>query len=214
LHCPLHSRKDDSVLYRNAAAPWLFAAGGVVLGLVGLRAFSTMTRRTRAGVADASGDSETRDPAPTRAPDSAPAPSSEHAAAQHSGENVSPTEDGQSPQMQPRAFSREAYDEELEVALNGSAPIIGDAYDAVAPDELATEWLSRATQGAMLASPGEPLDPEVAELLRDAGLSLVSEGSLNFASPDELEAAVGIDLEGTEDQFELEFDYSGVMSRQ
>ena len=116
--------------------------------------------------------------------------------------------------MQRRAFDQAALDEELEVALNGSAPIIGDTYDAVAPDELATEWLSRATQGAMLASPGEPLDPEVAELLRDAGLSLVSEGSLNFASADQLEAAVGIDLEGTEDQFELEFDYSGVMSRQ
>jgi hypothetical protein len=173
-----------------------------------------MKRRGRAGVAEPTSDSETRDPPLTRAPDSAPAPISEHAASQHSGENVSPQEDGQSPLTQRRAFDQEALDEELEVALNGRAPMIGDAYDAVAPDELATEWLSRATQGAMLPSPGEPLDPEVAELLRDAGLSLVSEGSLNFASPDQLEAAVGIDLEGTEDQFELEFDYSGVMTRQ
>lgn len=190
------------MLYRNAAAPWLLAAGGVALGLVGFKAVSTLTRRGRA-----------RDAGPSSDAESPRAQHSDDAASQHSGENAAP--ELRHSVVQQRAFDQALLDEEIGgAAIDANERIPGDSYDAVAPDSLASEWLSRATEATVVFPSDQPIDPELAELLRDAGMSVVSEGSLNFASPDELEAAVGIDLEGPDDQFELEFDYGGVISRQ
>jgi hypothetical protein len=180
----LHSRKDPSVLYRNATAPWLYAAGGVVLGLVGFKAVSALKRGGRA-----------RDASET------PEQQSGQAALQHSGEIVA--QEGLHP------FVPELLDEEVEAVLNGDAPLPGDAYDAVAPDDLASEWLSRATEAAGVEPTDEPLDMEVAELLSDAGMSVVSEGTLNSANPEQLEATASNDLDGldgADEPFEREFD--------
>jgi hypothetical protein len=64
-----------------------------------------------------------------------------------------------------------------------------DAYDAIAPDDLASEWLTRATEASTLPSEDDLLRIDVVEVLRDTGVSIVSEGSLNAASPEQLEAA-------------------------
>lgn len=169
------------MLYRNAAAPWLLAAGGLALGLVGFKVVSKMSRRGRARHADVAAEEQSRG-----------------AALRQSGGNAAQETD---PALVP-----ELLGEELDALLSGGASVPGDAYDAVAPDELASEWLSRVTEAPGVASATEPLDAHVAELLRDEGISIISEGSLNSASPDQLEAAAEGRLDDAEDAFELEFD--------
>lgn len=150
------------MLNRNAAGSWLYAAGGVALGIVGFKAVSALKQRRLVREVRRAVEQQSR-----------------HATVQQGGENAEPAVR--------HPFVPELLDEEVEAVLGGAAPLPGDAYDAVAPDDLATEWLSRATEAAVVEPTDEPLDTEVAELLRDAGMSVVSEGTLNSASPDQFE---------------------------
>lgn len=175
---------------RNAAAPWFYAAGSAVLGFVGFQVFRRLTRARRVGVADAAREQPAAAMAPQRTDQTAP----ERHSRTRTRNVLGPTLLG----------------DELEAPVGRATLVPGDAYDAVAPDDLAPEWLSRATESSLAANNDESIDPEVADLLREAGMSLVSEGSLNWASPVELERAVRADLEGTEDQFDLEFDDSSL----
>jgi hypothetical protein len=72
---------------------------------------------------------------------------------------------------------------------------IDDAYDAVAPDDLGTEWLNRATESAATdpyRSAREALPPE---LMLESAMSGVSEGSVNAATADRLEGNASAKLE-------------------
>jgi hypothetical protein len=78
-----------------------------------------------------------------------------------------------------------------------------DAYDAVAPDELGSEWLSRATE----ASP-TGYDPErevqVGDIFMEAGMSVMSEGSFTASHAEEVEAAVDADMNRSDNEEEQE----------
>ena len=68
-----------------------------------------------------------------------------------------------------------------------------DAYDAVAPDDLGSEWLTRATGTSALDLSGAT--PELPEALLEGGMSVVSEASLNAANADEIESKVSSNLD-------------------
>jgi hypothetical protein len=74
-----------------------------------------------------------------------------------------------------------------------------DAYDAVAPDDLGTEWLTRATEASSLDSTGAAPDAQPPELFFEDGMSVVSEASLNVADVDDevgdIESDAGSSLE-------------------
>lgn len=76
-----------------------------------------------------------------------------------------------------------------------------ESYDALAPDDLGAEWLSRATEAAPLDSMDADLQAEAnpPEILLEEGMAVVSEGSLNAASAEGIESAVMADLEEAED---------------
>lgn len=67
-----------------------------------------------------------------------------------------------------------------------------ESYDALAPDDLGTEWLSRATESISGDPNGAELGTEASppEILLEEGMSIVSEGSLNAASAEGIESAV------------------------
>lgn len=177
---------------RNAAAPWFYAVGSVVLGYAGYQAFRRLreTQRARSSAGDReqlvgrTGLQQSRQTAPER-------------------QSRTRTRDR-------NAEGTELNREELEALLSGGALAFSNTYDAVTSEELGAEWLTRTSDASLVANEDEVADSEVAELLREAGMSVVSEGSVNWASPDELERAVSADLEGTEDEFELEFDDSSL----
>lgn len=77
---------------------------------------------------------------------------------------------------------------------NEQAPQRDDAYDAVAPDELGSEWLTRATEVGSLDSSGTALEAQPPELFLEDGMSVVSEGSLNAANADEINSDASSDL--------------------
>lgn len=178
---------------RNAAVPWLYVAGGAAIGLVAFRAASTLKQRRRG-----------REPEPVV--DRAAAPLSDKvrpvadlppqglsgAALQESGEIAA--------YEAPHAIVEELVDDELELALSGDTASPGEAYDAVAPDDLGSEWLTRATEASAGRSVAAPLALEIAELFRDAGMSVVSEGSLNAASAEQIESAASEELDVVDDQ--------------
>jgi hypothetical protein len=164
-----------------------------MLGFVGFKAVSMWRRRDAARPADVSESDE-------YAHSSEVEPRWDRTSAQGSGGNAVREERGD--------FDQRRFDEELEPARSGRSP--GDAYDAVATDDLAAEWLSRATEAGLARN--EPLNIEAAEALRDAAMSVVSEGSLNSASVEQFEAVVAAGLDGLEDSFELEFDHSAALA--
>ena len=93
------------------------------------------------------------------------------------------------------ALVEELVDDEIEAALNEPGSTLGEAYDAVAPDELASEWLTRATEAGVIGPTDETLDTELAELIRSGDVAVISEGSLRAASAEEVEAAASAQLE-------------------
>jgi hypothetical protein len=76
--------------------------------------------------------------------------------------------------------------------------VADDAYDAVAPDDLGAEWLTRAAEANVDDSMFE--EPEPPELFLEAGMAVISEGSINAASAEQLEAEASAALEGTTDE--------------
>ena len=74
-----------------------------------------------------------------------------------------------------------------------------DAYDAVAPDDLASEWLSRATEASTLPSEDDLLRVDMIEVLQGSDMSMVGQGSMNAASPEQLEAAALADPDGSDE---------------
>lgn len=83
-------------------------------------------------------------------------------------------------------------------------PLLDDAYDALAPDDLGAEWLARATEASSSGPDDDFAEAQPAELLYEVGMAIVSEGSLNAASADELEAQAIADLEGLSESELLE----------
>jgi hypothetical protein len=83
------------------------------------------------------------------------------------------------------------------------APALDEAYDAVAPDDLGAEWLTRATQGSSLGTDSDALETDLA---RDAGLSVMSQGSLEAASAEELEAIAASELEAVSEEDLVDLD--------
>lgn len=109
-----------------------------------------------------------------------------------------------------RAVGEELADEpsadgDFTVQLTQGTRPRDEAYDAIAPEDLGSEWLTRATEGSATAEDEAPL-LDTAEALRNAGLSVVSQESLEAASADELEAAATTELEGATDEELLELD--------
>jgi hypothetical protein len=70
-----------------------------------------------------------------------------------------------------------------------------DAYDAVAPDDLGSEWLTRATETSTMPAEDELLPTDIAVILEEAGMSVVSQGTLDAASAEQLEADSAEQLE-------------------
>lgn len=85
-------------------------------------------------------------------------------------------------------------------------PLLDDAYDALAPDDLGSEWLARATEASPYGPEEDFAEAQPPELLYEVGMAIVSEGSLNAASADALEAAAIADLEGLSESEQREID--------
>lgn len=216
----LDKRKGNPVTYRKTAAPWLYVAGGAALGLVALGAAARRNRRTLSRDAATSANDEG---GATLAGDvsNVPKPVQEAiAASAHArGVNRPLSEDliqeifghvahaqaapGNDELSDPKTvevlFDGASDEQDLTARRSDEARLPDDAYDAVAPDDLASEWLTRAIESSPPPS-GERLNPESAELLRDAGMSVVSQGSLDASSADQLEAVAIAELEGLDDE--------------
>jgi hypothetical protein len=86
-----------------------------------------------------------------------------------------------------------------ELETSGAALYASDSYDAVAPEELGSEWLARATEASANYT-GSPIpETPLPEALLEAGMSVISEASINAASAEQLEADAVRELEGTDD---------------
>jgi hypothetical protein len=74
----------------------------------------------------------------------------------------------------------------------------------VAPDDLGAEWLARATEVSSADTRGIAPEAQPPDAFIDAGMSVVSEASINAASADEIESKAIADLD--EDYIPLEID--------
>lgn len=79
-----------------------------------------------------------------------------------------------------------------------------DAYDAVAPDDLGSEWLARATGVSQLESIDTTSEEQPPEAFLEDAMSVVSEASINAANPDEIESNASSDLD--EDYIPVDLD--------
>jgi hypothetical protein len=80
-----------------------------------------------------------------------------------------------------------------------------DAYDAVAPDELGSEWLARATEAGLGGYDSER-EVRLADVFIDSGMSVVSEGSFSASYPDPSGAAESDSLDSDSDASAEEFE--------
>lgn len=102
--------------------------------------------------------------------------------------------------MDPNAY----LEANLTACPNEQAIPTDDAYDAVAPDDLGSEWLTRATEVGSLDSRSMTPEAEPPEVFLEGGMSVVSEGSLNAANADEIESNAESDLD--EDYLPVDLD--------